>query len=203
MDTILTNNISAEYSDATGFIMPTHYHEASTLCVQLGFISIPLDGWNFISIPVNLTDTSITSVLASIDGKWDYALYYDAADQSDHWKSYHTSRPAILNDLWNIDHNMGFWLHTTEPCTLDITGVLPGQVDISLYAGWNMVGYPAVNDMAYTVADLKTDTGATIVQGFNASHPYNIEILPDSYVLKRGEGYWLKVDSATTWTVDW
>ena len=159
-------------------------------------------GWNFISIPIDLYETEITTVLSSISGKWDYALYWDPAT-ADHWKTYATFKPVSMNDLLFIDHSMGFWLRMTEAATLEVNGDPITSNDITLQAGWNMVGYPVNDDSTYTVADLKADTGATSVEGFNASQPYNIEVLPDSYVLKRGEGYWISVDSATTWTVDW
>ena len=160
-------------------------------------------GWNLISLPLIQSDESIDSVLSNISGKWDYIQAYDASDPADHWKSNNTFRPDQLNDLEILDHTMGFWINITEACTLEVMGYEPVYSEITLYSGWNMVSYPAVNDTVYTVADLKADTGATIVQGFNASQPYNIEVLADSYVLKRGEGYWIKLDSATTWTVDW
>ncbi|MCK4267047.1 MAG: hypothetical protein KAX31_07175, partial [Thermoplasmata archaeon] len=74
---------------------------------------------------------------------------------------------------------------------------------IDLYAGWNLVGYPARDDLSYNVTQLMADTGATGVEGFNASAPYRIQVLPGDYVLQIGEGYWVQVASDTTWTVNW
>ena len=131
----------------------------------------------------------------------DYVLYYDATDAGDHWKSYATFKPSSLNDLWDIDHTLGFWLRTTTDTNFTVYGLLPGNVDISLYAGWNMVGYPVQDDTNYTVGDLKFDTGADIVEGYNSSAPYEISVLSDSYVLKKGEAYWVHMTSDMVWTL--
>ena len=157
-------------------------------------------GWNFISLPLVQANTSILTVLSSIEGQWDYVQYYDATDTSDHWKSYDINKPAILNDLWNIDHTMGFWLHVTNDTTLTVYGTPPVNASVQLYAGWNMVGYPAGDDSNYTVADLKADTGATSVEAYNSSAEYGTKVLDDSYVLKKGEAYWVNVPSDIIWT---
>ena len=57
--------------------------------------------------------------------------------------------------------------------------------------------------IAYPGGHYITDTGAISVEGFNASMPYNLQVLPGDYVLKRGEGYWILMPFDTTWTVDW
>jgi hypothetical protein len=46
-------------------------------------------------------------------------------------------------------------------------------------------------------------TGATAVEGFNASATYRTSVLTPSTVMKRGQAYWVYVPSATTWWVDW
>ncbi|MEW5937079.1 MAG: hypothetical protein AB1665_04575 [Candidatus Thermoplasmatota archaeon] len=74
---------------------------------------------------------------------------------------------------------------------------------INLYAGWNMGGYPVRNDSSYTVGNLKAATGATHVEGSSAAATYKTSVLPESYVLQRGEGYWLCVPADTIWIVDW
>ncbi len=160
-------------------------------------------GWNLVSLPLVQTNTSIQAVLSSIDGEWDYAQYYNATDASDHWKTYAAFKPASLNDLWDLNHTMGFWLHTTVACTLNVTGSLPTSTNIQLYAGWNLVGYPTLNNTT-TVADALAGTGYDKpVEGFNATAPYRISQLDDTYVMKPGEAYWIHVPADTVWVVDW
>jgi hypothetical protein len=101
------------------------------------------------------------------------------------------------------DQGMGFWLNVTTPCTLLSVGNLELLTDIPLYTDWNMVGYPARNDNIYTVEDLKISTGADVVEGFDETAVYQTKVLGDTYVLKRGEGYWVHMNTPATWTVNW
>ena len=156
-------------------------------------------GWNLVSIPLVQSDTTILSVLASIEGKWDIAQSFDA--NTGNWPSYGTFKPPSLNDLTDIDHKMAFWLHTTEACTLIITGTPPTSTDIQLYSGWNLVSYPSLTPT--TIATALAGTGYDAVEGFNATHPYRITPLSDSYLMQPGEGYWVHVPADTIWVVDW
>jgi hypothetical protein len=166
-------------------------------------------GWNLISVPLIQDDTSITTVLSDVgDGTttWNRALWYDPLDSANHWKQYYTGWSDPLNDLTTVNHKVCLWVYITNKGdgVLTVTGTSPTSTSIILRTGWNMVGYPAQDDtVQYTVANLKTDTGATIVEGFNSSATYKTSILPDSYSLLKGKGYWVYVPSAVTWVVDW
>lgn len=156
-------------------------------------------GWNLISVPLIQTDTSISTVLSSIEGKWDIAQYYDGACTSNPWKTYAAFKPASLNTLWGLNHKIAFWLHTTEPCKLTICGQASTSTAISLYAGWNLVGYPSLVQKSISAA--LASTGCDIVEG--SSNPYRTTVLPGSYLMKPGEGYWVHVPADTVWVVDW
>ncbi|MCK4266895.1 MAG: hypothetical protein KAX31_06410, partial [Thermoplasmata archaeon] len=162
-----------------------------------------MPGWILMSIPYEPTDTALTSVLSTIAGNYDYVQYYDASDPADPWKTYATFKPPSLNDLTDIHNTMGIWINILNPCVLTVYGYEPTSTTIDLYAGWNLVGYPARDDSSYNVTQLKADTGATMVDGFNATAPYRISTLSDDYNLTCGEGYWVQMAFASTWTVDW
>jgi hypothetical protein len=158
-------------------------------------------GWNLVSMPLVQADTSLGAVLSSIIGHYDRVMAYDPFNPQDHWRQYYNGWPEPMNDLRNLDHTMGFWIHMLNPATLTVSGPIPINTDILLLAGWNLVGYPAIEEGNYTVADLKADTGATIVEGFNSSATYLTSVLPDGYILKRGEGYWIYTPTDTVWPV--
>lgn len=159
-------------------------------------------GWNLISIPLEVTDTSIPNVFSSIDGKWDNVKYFDQTDVNDHWKGYSPAKPPGTNDLLNIDNTMGFWIHVTEPCTLNVTGTVPTFTNITLFAGWNLVGYPSMTGR--NITDALAGTGYDKpVEGFNATSPYLISQYSDAYMMQPGEGYWVHVPADTVWVVDW
>lgn len=100
---------------------------------------------------------------------------------------------------------MGFWIHLTSndgDCALTVgEGTEPVSTSINLQAGWNLVGYPSLNEKP--VSDALAGTGYDSIDGFNASAPYHITPLSDSYMMKPGAGYWVHVPADTVWVVDW
>lgn len=156
-------------------------------------------GWNLISIPLDMADTSIEGVLASISGSWDSVKYYTPLDASDPWKSYRSSGTA--NDLAVIDMTMGIWVHATANCTLSVQGEIRPTTQITLYAGWNLVGYPSQTEMA--VADALWGTGADRVEIFDPASPTLIMPVGPGYIMRPGEGYWVHVSADTIWSIDW
>jgi hypothetical protein len=156
-------------------------------------------GWNLVSLPLIQENTSVLNVLSSIDGSWDVVKCYLRSDIADPWKTYRVG--GISNDLWNLDHTMGFWLNATEACVLYVTGTEPVSTDITLYAGWNLVGYPTMNSTK-TVADALWGTGADSVEVFQTEAPY-IREAASSNVMGPGDGYWVHVMADTVWVINW
>ncbi len=172
-------------------------------------IPIASTGWNFISVPLVQNDETITTVLDDSWGDsattWSDVYWYDATDAADPWKFYNNAISGLA-DLSTIDHSMGFWIKITSlgDGNLSFAGDYPTSTIINLKAGWNLVGYPAQNDSAYNIADLKANvTGVQTVEGYDSGGTYLLQSLADSYVMKRGEAYWIKVSSDVSWTIDW
>ncbi len=164
--------------------------------------TLPLTpGHRFVSFPLKPVPDDVASVLSSLSGCYDYIRWYDALDPSDHWKSYEPARG--YNDIERLDNTMGFWMNVTIACDFIVTGYPERLTMLSLYAGWNMVGYPSFNT-SYTVADLKAAIGlaGVIVETFDASAaPYYLQRAPDRYTFAAGEGYWIFVPSDVDWAV--
>ncbi len=103
------------------------------------------------------------------------------------WSSWSTFKPPALNDLTSVNASIGVWLYIEAGSLGDgfikVGGTEPASTVIDLKAGWNMVGYPAVDDSTYDVNALIVDTGATGIEGFNPAAPYHIEVLAGNYVL--------------------
>ena len=160
------------------------------------------EGWNLISIPVRQFNNSIGATLENIVGKWDCIQTYDSIDSN--WKSNNINRPDSLNDLTSMNHLGAYWINITEPgVTLTVKGDKFGSaLSIPLCAGWNLVGYPTLND-TMTVANALWGTGADRVEKFDALAPYRISEVGPTYIMKPGEGYWVHVPADTVWVVDW
>jgi len=65
-----------------------------------------------------------------------------------------------------------------------------------------MIGYPTLTQMDIATALAGTGYDRP-VEGFNATHPYRISPLADTYLMQPGEAYWVHVPADTIWTVDW
>jgi len=173
--------------------------------------SVPLHpGWNLISAPLSPDSTTITEVLSSIEGQYDLVYAYDASDVGDPWKKYNTAAPSFLNDLTEIDETMGLWIRVTEAVTLTIPGSVPSSTDISLYAGWNLVGYPSQTTRPVTEALANIDGSYDLVYAYDASDAadpwkkYNTaapSFLNDLTEMGPDRGYWMRVSEDCVWTV--
>jgi hypothetical protein len=193
--------------DLTGSTNPDSVTIYVDTFVTAHFVEITFDvpltaGWNLVSVPLIQTNTALTTVLASISGQYDIVQYYDVLDTTDHWKTYATFKPPILNDLNTLTNKMGFWIHATSPCVLTAYGPIPSGTWIPLYAGSNMVGYPTL-DTSTTVAAALAGTGYDKVEVCDLGEPYNLIEVPDTYVMQPGEGYLIHVPADTLWTVNW
>jgi hypothetical protein len=161
-------------------------------------------GWNLISVPLLQNNTSIETVLASIDGKYDAVEWYNITDTIDPWKHYKVGKP-FGNDLSKINETMGFWIHITQPGnTIFIhNGTQPTENQtIALHKGWNLVGYPSLTKRVRTAALNNVDFGSDVdaIWTYDASSGQWMELeLSDSF--ESGRGYWIHSLKETTWEV--
>jgi hypothetical protein len=162
-------------------------------------------GWNLISNPFIQANTDISSVLNSINGSYDAVQMYDAYDNSDPWKHHHISKPSQMNDLEDIDHKMGIWVHVTQPggVLLQCSGIIPAEnQSITLKKGWNLVGYPSLSNKTRDVAlnNLTFNTEIDAIWTYNASSQLWDQISEFDY-FERGRGYWIHAKTDCVWEV--
>jgi hypothetical protein len=164
---------------------------------QLGKFTRQLsEGMNLISIPLIQSDWSLTTVLQTVD--YDEVWTYD--NPSSQWLSHMAYKP-YPGDFKQVDHTMGLWVKTTKNCGLTVAGIIPFDTIIKLRTGWNIIGFPSFS-LGYTVKDLKVETGATDVEGFNPSDgPYFLRTMADGETMVAGYGYWVKVEDQAIWAV--
>ena len=94
---------------------------------------ILLSGWNFISVPYELDNSSVDNVLAGIN--YSALTYYNASDSS--WDPVTTFDP--LKGYW-INIPMGLDAQVVLKEDL-VPKVLAVPATIQLYEGWNSIGY--------------------------------------------------------------
>jgi hypothetical protein len=164
---------------------------------QAGKFTSPLaPGPNLISIPLIQSDESVETVLQTVE--YDWAWLYDSSAQE--WKWHMTSK-EYRSGLWTVDHTIGLWVNATVECNLTVAGVVPAQTTIHLNEGWNLLSFPSFN-ASFPVSDLKAETGATTVEGFDLTPPYYLRMLGDIHLLQAGCAYWVRVDADADWIVE-
>ncbi len=167
----------------------------STLPILAEFEIGLIQGWNLISIPLGMADASVESVFSSIAGKWDVAKCFDGASKT--WETYRIGGAQAFTDM---NCGMGVWLHATENCTLTVSGEEPATSSITLYAGWNLVGYPSITEIS--VGDAFWGTGADRVEVSDPASPYLMKEVGPEFLLKPGMGFWVRVPADVEWTIN-
>lgn len=153
-------------------------------------------GIDLLSIPLIQSNDSVQNVLQTV--KFDKAWTYFPFENM--WKSYVTHKP-FKGDLRTVNHRMGVWVNVIEDSNLTVAGLVPSSTYISLKVGWNLVGYPSFST-SFTVGDLKAETGATRVESVDPSAPpYYLRVMNDGDLVQAGYGYWVHVESDSTWVV--
>lgn len=164
------------------------------------------EGWNLVSFPHIMSDTSIEHVLSSIDDQYDAVQHYNSSDGNDPWKHHHILKPSHMNDLRNLDNKRGFWIHIIDANGADLTlyGDSPSSPQyISLRQGWNLVGYPSNTSRKRDVALNNLVFGMDIdaVEYYDNSDQ-RIRKLGEKGYMKPGRGYWLHAIQDCVWIVN-
>lgn len=168
-------------------------------------------GWNLISLPVTLSNTTPVSAFGSLVGKYGDVYAYNACDTGDPWKLFNPSLPGHLNDLTAVSVTQGYWINLTSAGTLTLTGTHPLQTTINLCAGWNLVGFPSVTKQPVATALQSIAGKYTLVYQYKASDTadpwksYNPSAPPQVNDLKEmeaGFGYWIRMTQAATLTIN-
>ncbi len=177
--------------------------DAGTYPISLSNFDVPVvDDWNLISFPV-VAYGSPETVLndAGGDTTWSVIKFYNQQTPNDPWKTYRIG--SSVNDLAYIDNTMGIWVCITDPGSdsmLVIEGDVPETIQIPLYTGWNLVGYPS---LASAGAAASLPSGVDMMALESLASPYLISDTTDisSVTLESGCGYWVHSTSDTMWDI--
>ncbi|UCE72923.1 MAG: right-handed parallel beta-helix repeat-containing protein [Methanomassiliicoccales archaeon] len=162
-------------------------------------------GWNLISNPRIQPDTNPGTVLSSITGHYKSIQWYNTTDTNDPWKHNCTTKPQHLNDFDSIDPLIGFWIYITEPggVLLEYFGARPSvSQNIPLHTGWNMVGFPSINNKNRSAALNNLTFGIEVdaIWAFDGSKQSWEAVGPgNDFII--GKGYWIHATQDCTWEV--
>jgi parallel beta-helix repeat protein len=195
-DSIGDTNYSIDSNSVDNYPLVGPYYKNSILLYP---------GWNLISISYIQLETNIDTIFSTINGSYDAVQWYNISDIFDPWKHNHISKPEHLNDLKDINHTRGFWIHITDPSGVlfEYSGVQPIENQtIALYPGWNLVGYPSTTDKVRISAlnNIFFDTDVDAIWTYNATTQKWKEITAsDNFEV--GRGYWMHSKVTKTWIV--
>jgi parallel beta-helix repeat protein len=162
-------------------------------------------GWNLISIPFIQSDNDFNVILDSISGSYDAIQWYNNTDSADHWKHNSALKPSWLNDLNNIDHSIGLWIHISTPggVLFEYPGTQPtSNQTIQIYEGWNMVGYPSLTNHNRTTGLNNLEFGVDVdaIQWYDTpTKTWHFMGQDDPFV--PGRGYWMHSRVEVGWEV--
>lgn len=165
------------------------------------------EGWNLVSLPVIPESEAITEVLSSIAGKYTLVEAYDAEHRM--WRIYDPALPPEANTLLTLDEGTAFWIKMSEAATLQVPGLLPIYTEQTLFAGWNLVSYPASEPRAVGDALSSISGKYTQVLRYEPGEStvwkrYNVNIPPWANSLTQitsGWGYWVYVTQDCTLSI--
>lgn len=158
-------------------------------------------GWNLISIPLELDNTSIDAVfpdandgdvLYAYEGGWITATYY-------------SDLPGWYGDLATVVPDKGYWYGANAAYTATTEGIGAGSRSVPITTGWNLVGYTrqnetGIDDLIQNVSDgdvLYAYEGGWITATYYSDLPgwYG-----DLTTMQPGKGYWYGANKQFTWT---
>ncbi len=190
--TSIDNIVFLSYTTAGGIEMPSSQAWANMTVVNHIILK---QGWNLISIPLIQEGQNLTRSLGSIDGWYDSVWLYNVTDANDPWKHYHVSKPSYMNDLDEINHKIGFWIHITNPggTILRVNGTQPIEnQSITLHPGWNLVGYSSLSNKSRDAAlnNIIFDTDVDSICTYNTT-TQKMERIGKLDNFEVGRGYWI------------
>jgi hypothetical protein len=162
-------------------------------------------GWNMISLCLQPLDTQRSSVMSSVEGKYDSIWTYDAAQSI--WLKYDVDGPPFLNNLYGMESGMGYMVMMNQPGTLIVQGTTPAGW-ISLKTGQNLVGYnfqtPISIDNCLSAAEGRISSIRTYDPQGNRWIKCNVHAPPflnDLEFLEPGKGYWIDAKEDFIWNM--
>lgn len=166
-------------------------------------------GWNLVSFNlIPNDDNSIEVILADIFDDVLLVYAWDATEAGS-WMRY-APLAGFGNSLAALDNTMGFWINMKKDATLTITGTQPTGTDITLYEGWNLIGYPVQNADAIPDALTAIDNKYDLIlayKAFDTEDPWKLydpdapNYANDLATMAPGWGYWIHITETTAF--DW
>ncbi len=151
-------------------------------------------GWNFISFPVQPSNTAPATVLAPVIGKVLVVWAWDSQKQQ--WLLFAPQRQE--NSLLALESGKGYWIYLTGSASLTVYGT-SGVTTIPLADGWNLVGYNGGDDVAVATGLSTISTRWSYLWNWEgstwkAASASTMQLpVPALTSLSSGKAYWIRI----------
>jgi hypothetical protein len=179
------------------------YDNASTVYNFLETVSDTINlnpGWNLVSTDVVPTDSTVSSVFASLISSSNL-IYVTGFDNGT--KFFDPNGLPFFNTLTHMKQGLGVWVKVTNAATLVITGdPIPSSYKSNLNAGWNLISYiPQTQEAPGTYySNLISANNLVYVTGFDNGtqffDPSGLPFFNTLQYLRNSFGYWVKVNTS-------
>ena len=158
-------------------------------------------GWNLISIPLAIDNTSINAVFPDAnDG--DELYTYD-----DGWLivTYYSALPGWHGDFETVEPDKGYWYSANASYTATIEGAEAGARSVSIAKGWNLIGYTRLSDanLSELLTNVTNEDELYSYDGGDWLIATYYSALPgwhgDISKMEPGKGYWYSANTSFTW----
>jgi hypothetical protein len=160
----------------------------------------PQEGYNIVALPCLIGVARVDNITNNTGV---LAMYQYVPGSSDPWRVYNPSLPDyVVNDLTVMTRRVGYITIMNASANKEIVG---GKIatDIPVAPGWNLIGYPTNETKNATIGLALINGTYTQVVTYNKSTESFVSFPDGALVyLIPGEGYWINVSNATTWSVD-
>jgi len=124
--TTISSKATQAYGTVTAFVIS---------CATRQNLSL-IDGWNFPSFYVNMTNDSISKVLSSIEGNYEYILEWNSTSQQFNiW-----SRQGV-KEFKEFSPNKSYFIFLNQPDNISLCGDFYSNYSILLLPGWESPNY--------------------------------------------------------------
>jgi len=156
------------------------------------------EGWNLVSLytkPHNMKPSSI------------FSGHFDVIEEIRTLKGvFNTSWPEFINTIKQLDLTRSYWIKANVARSdITVTGQPLASTEISLAKGWNLIGYPSIGaqETAAVFKSLSDNNAIDRIIGTSDFYSFDPNAIYNSLSsLKPGDGYWVKMHSAATFTVN-
>ena len=171
--------------------------------------SMPLaKGWNLVSTPLHPASSTPAQAFQSIENACAIAYTYDAATQAP-WRRYLPGVDSpVASDLQRVEAGRGIWMLATEPTRWVVRGWPASGDALSLFTGWNLVGYSGTSATPVAGALSSVAGQWDLVYAYDAERGAwlwcTAEALEAASLqeMAPGVGYWVRMRTDGHWQPD-